>query len=133
MNTPLEQAAGSLSLVTYNVQFNKALPEVERIVKKYAPDVICLQEVNLGKRHLYEPLFPGYILAATSNSFYRMGKTFGLATFYRLDRFYQMGSKSIFLPRTYYELLLIYFYDQSELSHILFLKLKNMAVQYKEN
>ena len=105
MNTSPEQISSPLSLVTYNVQFNKALPEVERIVKKYAPDVICLQEVNLGKRHLYEPLFPGYVLAATSNSFYRMGKTFGLATFYRLDRFYQMGSKSIFLPRTYYELL----------------------------
>ncbi|MEI6327066.1 MAG: endonuclease/exonuclease/phosphatase family protein [Candidatus Roizmanbacteria bacterium] len=104
MNTSPEPAPEYISLVTYNVQFNRALSEVGKIIKKYSPDVICLQEVNLGKRHLYEPLFPGYVLAATSNSFYRMGKTFGLATFYRSNRFYQMGSKSIFLPRTYYEL-----------------------------
>ncbi len=95
-----------LSIVTYNVQFNKALEDVVGIVTKYSPDVVCLQEINLGKRDLYEPLLPGYALAATSNSFYRMGKTFGLATFYKTDVLYQRGSKSVFLPRTFYEMLI---------------------------
>jgi endonuclease/exonuclease/phosphatase family metal-dependent hydrolase len=95
----------ALRIVTYNVQFNRALPDVQKIVSKYAPDIVCLQEVNLGKKHLYEPLFPGYVLAATSNSFYRMGKTFGLATFYRKQNLALISSKCIFLPRTIYEMI----------------------------
>lgn len=96
----------SVSVLTYNVCFNKALSVMPQIIEKYKPDVICLQEVSLGKKHDYRDLLPGYTLGATSDSFYRIGKVYGLANFYRQDRFFQVGSRVVALPKTYYEVLL---------------------------
>ena len=96
----------SISVLTYNVCYNKALAVIPQIVENYKPDVVCLQEVNLGKRNDYRSLIPGYTLGATSNSFYHIGKVYGLANFYRQDRFYQIGSQVVPLPKTFYELLL---------------------------
>lgn len=97
------------STLTYNVCLNKALSDVPLIIKEYSPDIICLQEVAIGKKSTYVNLFPGYSLGATSNSFYRIGSTYGLATFYKNDVFYQTGSRSIVLPKTYYEIFLTAF------------------------
>lgn len=77
-----------------------------QIIEKFVPDIICLQEVSLGKKNDYRGLLPGYTLGATSDSFYRIGKVYGLANFYRQDRFYQIGSQVIPLPKTYYEVIL---------------------------
>ncbi|MFO0703436.1 MAG: endonuclease/exonuclease/phosphatase family protein [Patescibacteria group bacterium] len=99
----------NFSVITYNVRFNHALCDVPQIIKDHSPDVICLQEVALGKKHSYRELFPGYTLAATSNSFYRIGKTYGQANFYKTEKFYQVGSRGIYLPKTYYEVLLTTF------------------------
>lgn len=99
----------SFSVLTYNVCLNKALRDVPDVIRLYSPSVICLQEVTLGRRHSYKELLPGYNLAATTNSFYRFGKTYGQATFYKNDVFYQTGSRSIVLPKTYYELFLTMF------------------------
>jgi exodeoxyribonuclease III len=96
----------NFTILTYNVEFNKALEDVTKIIKDHSPDVICLQEVALGKKHSYTGQFAGYSLAATSNSFYKLGKTYGQANFYRTDKFYQIGSRGIFLPKTYYEVVL---------------------------
>jgi len=96
----------SISVLTYNVCFNKALSVMPEIVEKYKPDVVCLQEVSLGKRNNYRSLIPGYTLGATSDSFYHIGKVYGLANFYRQDRFYQVGSRVVPLPKTIYEFLL---------------------------
>ncbi len=96
----------SFTVLTYNVYFNRALAAMPGLIKKYNPDIICLQEVNLGSKHNYQGLLPGYTLGATSDSFYRIGKVYGLANFYRQDRFYQIGSQVIPLPKTYYEIIL---------------------------
>ncbi len=96
----------SISVLTYNVCFNKALTVMPQIIEKFVPDIICLQEVSLGKKNDYRGLLPGYTLGATSDSFYRIGKVYGLANFYRQDRFYQIGSQVIPLPKTYYEVIL---------------------------
>lgn len=96
----------SISVLTYNVCFNRALSVIPKIIEKYHPDIICLQEVSLGKKHDYRGLLSGYTLGATSDSFYHIGKVYGLANFYRQDRFYQIGSQVIPLPKTYYEVLL---------------------------
>jgi len=97
------------SILTYNICLNRALSDVPNVLKEHAPEIVCLQEVTLGKKHSYQEYFPGYNLAATSNSFYRFGKTYGQATFYRKGIFYQTGSRSIILPKTYYELFLTMF------------------------
>lgn len=99
----------TISLLTYNVYFNKALHVLPEIISKHHPDIICLQEVSLGARHEFRGFVPGYILGATSDSFYRIGKMYGLANFYRQDKFYQVGSQVIPLPKTYYELFLSLF------------------------
>lgn len=96
----------SISVLTYNVYFNRALHVVPQIIEKYKPDVICLQEVSLGKRHDYRGLLPGYTLGATSDSFYHIGKVYGLANFYRQDKFHQVGSQVVPLPKSYYEVFL---------------------------
>ncbi len=96
----------SISVLTYNVCFNRALSVMPQIIEKYKPDIICLQEVNLGKKHDYRGLLPGYTLGATSDSFYHIGKVYGLANFYRQDKFYQVGSQVVPLPKTYYEVIL---------------------------
>ena len=103
------ECMNSFSVLTYNVKFNSALPDVTKIISTHAPDVICLQEVMIGKKQSYRELFPGYNLAATSGSFYRIGKTYGQATFYKKDTFFQVGSRSVFLPKTYYEIALTLF------------------------
>jgi endonuclease/exonuclease/phosphatase family metal-dependent hydrolase len=77
-----------------------------QIIEKFAPDIVCLQEVSLGKKNDYRGLLPGYALGATSDSFYRIGKVYGLANFYRQNKFYQIGSQVIPLPKTYYEVIL---------------------------
>ncbi len=99
----------SFSTLTYNVCLNKALSDVPLIIKDHSPDIICLQEVAIGKKSTYANLLPGYSLGATSNSFYRIGSTYGLATFYKNSMFYQTGSRSIVLPKTYYEIFLTAF------------------------
>lgn len=98
-----------ITVLTYNVFFNKALPVLPDIVRKYRPDIVCLQEVSLNRREEFRGFMPGYTLGATSDSFYRVGKVYGLANLYLQDRFYQVGSQIIPLPKSYYELFLSLF------------------------
>lgn len=94
---------GSFSILTYNVNFNKALVAMPQIIEKYKPDIICLQEVVVGKRGVDRVSFADYSLAASSGSFYKFGKTFGQATYYRLDKFTPLESGGVLLPKAWYE------------------------------
>lgn len=96
-----------VKVLTYNVRFHNALSALPDIISLHTPDIICLQEVNLGKR-LDEVMHgvDNYSLAASSPSFYRWGKVYGLATLYRHSHYYLVGSKSIFLPKSNYEIVM---------------------------
>jgi endonuclease/exonuclease/phosphatase family metal-dependent hydrolase len=68
-----------LKVISYNLKYNKALPEVTRLANTYQPDILCLQECfskELDKKTSYLKL---------------SGKTstgkLGLATYYRSKRF----------------------------------------------
>jgi endonuclease/exonuclease/phosphatase family metal-dependent hydrolase len=68
-----------LNIISYNLKYNKALPEVTRLANTYEPDILCLQECfskELDKKTSYLKL---------------SGKTstgkLGLAVYYRSKRF----------------------------------------------
>lgn len=95
------------TLLTYNVLYNKAFIELSDIVQKYSPDIICLQEVDTNEDNLKKLEKNGYRLADYSNSFIKFGKIFGIATYYNSMKFKLIGTNSIFLPRSVYEIILM--------------------------
>lgn len=99
----------NFSLLTYNVLFNKASVELQEIFKISRPDIFCLQELETDDSNLKKLEEFGYKLADFSNSFIKFGRIFGVATYYDPARFEFIESKSIKLPFTIYEIILIIF------------------------
>lgn len=97
----------NFSLLTYNVLFNKASIELQEIFKISRPDIFCLQEVETDDSNLNKLEEFGYKLADFSNSFIKFGRIFGVATYYDPAKFEFIESKSIKLPFTIYEIILI--------------------------
>ncbi len=94
------------TVLTYNVLYNKAYLQLECILQKHHPDLICLQEVDTDEKNLaYLDTF-GYKLADYSNSFLKFGRIYGVATFYNPYRMHLIKSNSFFLPRSTYEFFL---------------------------
>lgn len=96
-----------ISLLTYNVLFNRALTNFDTILDHYQPDIVCLQEIETNEANLKNVEAHGYKLADYSNSFIKSGTVFGLATFYKQEVFKFTESSSLALPRSYYEFLLV--------------------------
>jgi len=85
----------TFSLLTYNVLFNKAFLQLEKILFKYKPDLLCFQEVDTSEKNLIKLDKFGYTLADYSNSFIKFGKIYGVATYYKPDKFKFIASDSI--------------------------------------
>lgn len=83
------------SLLTYNTLFNKGIEGLKKIINNYQPDIICLQEVNTDESNLAKIEKLNYKLADFSNSIIKLGKIFGLATFYNEKKFYLNDSQKI--------------------------------------
>jgi endonuclease/exonuclease/phosphatase family metal-dependent hydrolase len=75
----------NFSVLTYNTLFNNATNEIDEIINRYHPDIVCLQEVLTDEKNLKKIEKLGYKLADYSNSFIKFGKIFGVATFYNSD------------------------------------------------
>lgn len=84
-----------LSFLTYNVLFNKAFIQLEKILVKHSPDILCLQEVDTSDSNLNKLEKFGYRLADYSNSFIRLGNVYGVATYYKKDQFKFIYSDSL--------------------------------------
>jgi len=96
----------NFSLLTYNVLYNKAYLELEKILKECSPDIVCLQEIDTEEKNLeYLEKF-GFKLADYSNSFLKFGKIYGIATFYNPNRLRLIESNFFFLPKSIYEFFL---------------------------
>lgn len=95
-----------VSIITYNVLFNKASHDLHRITEQYRPDILCLQEVLTSDSNLKKIEELNYRLADHSNSFIKFGEIYGVATFYNPQTISYSDSKTFFLPRTIYEVFL---------------------------
>lgn len=96
-----------ISLLTYNILFNKALTNFQKVLSEYEPDIVCLQEIETNEKNLKEIEKSGYKLVDFSNSFIKNGKVYGLATFYNPRKLDLVESTSLSLPRSYYEFFLV--------------------------
>ncbi|MBI3366437.1 endonuclease/exonuclease/phosphatase family protein [Candidatus Roizmanbacteria bacterium] len=94
------------TLLSYNVLYNKAYLQLQYVIDKYHPDIICLQEVDTNEQNLSYLNTFGYRLADYSNSFLKFGNIYGIATFYNPNRARLIKSNSFFLPRSAYEFFL---------------------------
>ena len=91
------------TLLTYNVLFYRAFIYLNNILKKYQPDIVCLQEVETTEDNLNSFKDQSYALADYANCFISFGKIYGVATFYNKKRFSLIKSKTIPLGRSLYE------------------------------
>ncbi len=96
-----------LSLLTYNILFNRALSKLKPALKELAPTIICLQEIETKENSLLELTKLGYKLAGSSNSFIKFGQIFGLATYYDPKKLVLLKSESFDLPRSFIEALFV--------------------------
>lgn len=100
----------TLSLFTYNTLFNNDANKIGDIINKYHSDIVCLQEALTDDINTKKFEKMGYKLADYSNSFIRLGKNYGVATFYNPNSLRLVHSSSISLSQSFYELFLILIY-----------------------
>lgn len=93
------------TLMTYNTYFNEAVCKLTKLLETHRPDILCLQEIETTEKNLKAINTFGYTLADYSNSFIKFGKIYGLATFYRDNRFKMSKSNIIFLRRSIFEFI----------------------------
>jgi len=98
-----------LSVLTYNLLFNQALTPLKDLIKKYQPDIICLQEVLTDENNLNQLIFESYKLADFSNTFIRVHDIFGIATYYNSKKLSFDEANTYNLPRSWFEAFLIFF------------------------
>ncbi|NMB84166.1 endonuclease/exonuclease/phosphatase family protein [Candidatus Roizmanbacteria bacterium] len=96
-----------VSVLTYNILFNKASEQIKPLVQKYRPDIVCLQEIITTEENLQNLAFDQYQLADFSNSFFKFNKIFGVATYFNRQKLDLVRSESFNLPRSFLEGLLI--------------------------
>ncbi len=97
-----------ISLFTNNLLYHKAFTDLQNLLLKYKPDIICLQEFEQDEESLRKLASIGYLLAGSSKTFVRNHKVFYVATFYRKSAVASVSSGAIDLPRTHYETFLYY-------------------------
>jgi len=95
------------SLLTYNTLFNKAFSRLPDILSKYQPDIVCLQEVDTKEENLKKLDKYGYLLADYANCFIEFGNIWGVATYYKPNKFELKNSQPIHLINGLYEVIKI--------------------------
>ncbi len=95
----------NFSVLTYNTLFNKAFRRLDLIIKRYFPDILCLQEVDISGRNLEIVKQFGYELADYSGTFIQFGKGFGVVTYYNPKKFKLTKTHSLKIGSNLSELL----------------------------
>ncbi len=108
-----------ISVLTYNLLFNQALTPLKDLIKKYRPDIICLQEVLTDEDNLNQLVFNSYKLADFSNSFIKAHDIFGIATYYNSKRLIFDESDIYNLPRSWLEAFLVFFRGSNDPRNVL--------------
>jgi len=96
-----------LSLLTYNTLYGRATSQILPLIKKKKPDILCLQELEINQQSFKMLETNHYKLADFSNSFIRLGRVFGIATFYNSQKVRVTKTESFNMPRSIWETLLV--------------------------
>ncbi len=99
----------TITILTYNLLFGKALLSIPKLIAAYAPDVICLQEFEIHTDAIATVERCGYYLADYSHSFSKFFRLYGIATFYNPHTVTPQGGDVITLSRSVYEMALLLF------------------------
>ncbi len=95
-----------ITLLNYNLYFNKGMIDVPYLIGKYAPDVLCFQE-NLENQKVEKLMSAkNYELAQRQPSFLKHSKEYYISTFYNKKKLKLINSSYIQLPKSLYEKLL---------------------------
>jgi len=95
-----------LTILTYNLLYNKAHSELLGILKKEKPDVVCVQEFIANQTDIAKIEALGYSIADYSHSFYKFFRFYSIATFYDPKKFTIANGEKISLKRGLYEFIL---------------------------
>lgn len=98
----------TLSILTFNLYFGKALEELTSLAQIKKPDIICVQEFPVNEAMVRQLEKAGYELADYSPSFFRNFRFYSVATFYNPQTIEHKNGQSITLARGFYELLLFF-------------------------
>lgn len=93
------------SLLSYNLRYDRARANLDKILAACHPDILCLQEIITQEEDLVKIEKFGYKMADYSSSFIKGAKVLGVATFYNPKVFFFKESKSFDLPRSLYEFM----------------------------
>ena len=95
-----------IKILSYNLFFNKAVEDLIYILKKYQPDIVGLQEVQI-KNNLQKAFKNiGYTIGASSHSFTKFGIEYKILTLYNTKKVKFSKFNYLNLPRNMYEKLL---------------------------
>lgn len=97
----------NVSVLSYNLLFSKALPNVHTVLRHAQPDIVCLQEIETTEENFQVLEDCGYTLGDYSNSFIKFGRVFGQATFFNKKTVSFVSSITLNLPQSYYEVALL--------------------------
>lgn len=84
-----------ISILTYNIFLNRAYEETAKIIKKYRPDIVCVQECSTSVAQQRLEFLELADKASNANS--------GLAAYYNPTKFELISTKSYELPKSIYE------------------------------
>lgn len=93
------------SLLSYNLLYNRAHHNLDKVLSSIKPDILCVQEISTAEANLKHVEQYGYKLADYSNSFVKKDLILGVATFYNPKAFSFTDSRSFDLPRSVYEFM----------------------------
>ncbi len=96
----------TLSILTYNLCFGKALNGLVDLTKQYQPDIVCVQEFPVNETTVGQLEKAGYELADYTASFFKYFRLYSVATFYNPKIIIHQNGQVINVGRGLYEILL---------------------------
>ncbi len=114
-----------LNIISYNLKFNKALSELDRLVIKHGNGILCLQECYTNR--LPDQIGPLSLMASTKSGH------LGLAIYAKKDRYEKISSESCFLNPVLYERLVYKGLLSQERERLLFAELYDKKTEKSFN
>lgn len=85
-------------VLSYNLNFGQAFLRLPSLIEEHQPDLLVLQELDTLDETITTIGIEGFELADFSHSFGRRNSLYGVATYYRKDKFSVKKNHTIVLP-----------------------------------